>query len=91
MKNKTLTILAGTKVHLHKNSLLYVYKSTLNVNGQLGNEVEFLGDRLESYYDDVSGQYYGIYFHEAHPSTIDYAIIRNGTVSYTHLTLPTKA
>ncbi len=77
--SKSLTILAGTKVHLHKNSLLYVYKSTLNVNGQLGNEVEFLGDRLESYYDDVSGQYYGIYFHEAHPSTIDYAIIRNGT------------
>ena len=27
--SKTLTILAGTKVHLHKNSLLYVYKSTL--------------------------------------------------------------
>ena len=31
-------------------------------------------------YADVSGQYYGIYFHEALPSTIDYAIMKNGTV-----------
>jgi hypothetical protein len=30
-------------------------------------------------YDDIPGQYYGIYFHEALPSSIDYAIIKNGT------------
>ena len=76
---KTLTIQAGTQVHLHKNALLYVYKSTLNVYGASGNEVVFQGDRLEPEYDDVSGQYYGIYFQEARPSTIDYAIIKNGT------------
>ena len=76
---KTLTIPAGTNIHLHKQSLLYVYKSTLNIDGALGNEVVFQGDRLEANYDDVSGQYYGIYFHEARPSTINYAIIKNGT------------
>ncbi len=76
---KSLTIQAGTQVHLHKNALLYVYKSTLNIQGVLGNEVVFQGDRLEPYYDEVSGQYYGIYFHEAQPSSIDYAIIKNGT------------
>jgi len=76
---KTLTIPAGTNIHLHKQSLLYVYKSTLNIQGMLDNEVVFQGDRLEANYDDVSGQYYGIYFHEARPSTIDYAIIKNGT------------
>ena len=76
---KTLTIPAGTNIHLHKQSLLYVYKSTLNIDGVLGNEVVFQGDRLEANYDDVSGQYYGIYFHEARPSTINYAIIKNGT------------
>jgi len=76
---KSLTIQAGTQVHLHKNSLLYVYKSTLNIQGTLGNEVVFQGDRLELDYQDVTGQYYGIYFHQAKPSTIDYAILKNGT------------
>lgn len=76
---KTLNIPAGTQVHLHKNAIFYVYKSTLNIQGTLGNEVVFQGDRLEADYDDVSGQYYGIYFQEAKPSTIDYAILKNGT------------
>ena len=47
--------------------------------GTKGNEVVFQGDRLESFYKDVAGQYYGIYFQESEPSTIDYAIIKNGT------------
>ena len=76
---KTLTIQAGTHIYLHKNALLYNYKGTLNINGALGNEVTFQGDRLEALYDDVPGQYYGIYFQEARPSVIDYAIIKNGT------------
>lgn len=76
---KTLTIQAGTDIYLHKNSLLYVYKGTLDIQGQKDNEVTFQGDRLESFYDNVPGQYYGIYFHEARPSTINYAIIKNGT------------
>ena len=76
---KSLTIQAGTQVHLHKNSLLYVYKSSLNIQGSLGNEVVFQGDRLELDYQDVTGQYYGIYFQEAKPSTIEYAILKNGT------------
>ncbi len=76
---KSLTIQAGTQVHLHKNSLLYVYKSSLNIQGSLGNEVVFQGDRLELDYQDVTGQYYGIYFQEAKPSIIDYAILKNGT------------
>ncbi len=76
---KTLTIPAGTQIYLHKNAILYNYKGTLNINGTLGNEVVFQGDRLESWYDDVTGQYYGIYFHQARPSTINYTIIKNGT------------
>ncbi|MGV3632346.1 MAG: right-handed parallel beta-helix repeat-containing protein [Bacteroidota bacterium] len=76
---KSLTIPAGTQVHLHKNSILYVYKGSLHVEGAKDNEVVFQGDRLESFYDDVAGQWYGIYFHEAQPSDIDYAIIKNGT------------
>lgn len=76
---QTLNIQAGTQIYLHKNAILYNYKGTLNINGTYGNEVVFQGDRLESAYDDVAGQYYGIYFHEARESTINYAIIKNGT------------
>ena len=76
---KTLTIQAGTQVHLHKNSIFYVYKSTLNIVGIPGNEVVFQGDRLEQDYQDVAGQFYGIYFREARPCSIDYAILKNGT------------
>lgn len=76
---KTLNIQAGTDIYLHKNALLYNYKGTLNINGTYNNEVTFQGDRLDAAYDDISGQYYGIYFHEARPSTIRYAIIKNGT------------
>lgn len=75
---KTLTIQAGTDIYLHKNAWLFNYKGTLNIQGTLAEPVTFQGDRLESYYDDVAGQYYGIYFFEARPSTIDYAIIKNG-------------
>ena len=75
----SLTIPAGTKVHLHKNSLLYVRKGQLNVQGNLDNKVIFQGDRLEMFYQDVKGQYYGLYFEEAQPSQINHAIIKNGT------------
>jgi hypothetical protein len=76
---KTLNILAGTNIYMHKNAILYVYKSTLNIQGTLGNEVVIQGDRLEQDYQNVSGQFYGIYFQQARPCTIDYAIIKNGT------------
>lgn len=76
---KILTIQAGTDIFLHKNAILYNYKGTLNIMGAYNNEVTFQGDRLDAAYDDVSGQYYGIYFHEARPSIINYAIIKNGT------------
>lgn len=78
--NLTLTIPAGTEVYGHKNSRLLVYKSTLNISGNLGNEVTFQGDRLESFYDDVPGQWWGIHMIQAEESSIDYAVIKNGSV-----------
>lgn len=76
---KSLIIQPGTDIYLHKSALLYVYKGQLDIQGTIDNPVTFQGDRLESFYDDVSGQYYGIYFEKAQPSTINYAIIKNGT------------
>lgn len=78
-EGKTLTIPAGTQVYMHKNARLINYKGTLNINGELGNEVTFQGDRLESLYDDVAGQFYGIYMAYAKESRINYCNIKNGT------------
>jgi len=78
--NLNLTIPQGTDVYCHKNSTLLVYKSSLDIQGQLNNEVTFQGDRLESFYDDVSGQWWGIRLIEAQTSTINYTDIKNGSV-----------
>lgn len=77
--NTELIIQEGTKVHLHKNSLLYIREGSLQVNGTVDDKVIFEGDRLESFYEDVKGQYYGIYFEKAISSSINHAIIKNGT------------
>lgn len=82
--SKALTIPAGTDIYLHKNARLWIYKGELHIEGTYGNEVTFQGDRLESYYDDVAGQYHGIYFQQAISSTINHAIIKNG-ISGIHL------
>ena len=76
---KNLVIQQGTDVYLHKNSLLYVYKGSVDIQGTKDFPVTFQGDRLEAFYDDVAGQYYGLYFEEARTSTINHAIIKNGT------------
>ena len=78
--NLTLTIPAGTQIYGHKNATLFVYKSSLIVQGQLDNEVVFQGDRLESFYDDIPGQWRGIWLSQAKNCDIDYAIIKNGAV-----------
>lgn len=77
-EGQTLTIQAGTEIYLHNNSLIYVFKGALNIEGTKTDPVTLQGDRLEAAYDDVSGQYYGIYFQEALPSTINHTIIKNG-------------
>lgn len=78
---QVLDIQSGTRIHLHKDALLIVYKGTLNINGGSNEQDKVIieGDRLEPFYEDVKGQYYGIYFQEARSSTINNAIIKNGT------------
>lgn len=75
---ETLNIIAGTHIFLHKNSLIFNYKGTLNILGTKDNKVTMEGDRLESFYDDVQGQYYGIYMQEARPSVIEHLEQKNG-------------
>ena len=86
--NCMLTINAGTNIYLHKNSGILVGNPFVNtsggsikVNGTLGNEVTFQGDRLDAWYKDIPGQWDRIWLM---PGSIDneinYAIIRNGNI-----------
>jgi hypothetical protein len=78
-KSVTLDIQQGCKIHLYNNSVLYIKGGALNMNGTLNNKIIVQGTRPESSYQKIAGQYYGIYFHEALPSRISYAHIKNGT------------
>lgn len=75
----TLDVQQGCKIHLYNNSLLYVRKGALNMNGTINNKIIVQGTRPEASYQKIAGQYYGIYFHEALPSKISYTHIKNGT------------
>ena len=53
----SLTIEAGTQVHVHAGGGIYVDRGELHVNGELGQPVIFEGDRLEPEYADIAGQW----------------------------------
>ena len=85
---ETLIINEGCQIFLHKNSGILVGNpfiensgGTIKINGTLNNEVVFQGDRLDSWYEDIPGQWDRIWLL---PGSIDnqinYAIIRNGNV-----------
>ena len=81
-ENKILTINKGVKIHFHKNSGLLVEKgATLKVNGSLGEEVIFEGDRLEPGFSEIPGQWGTIWLRAGSKEhEIDYAIIKNNTI-----------
>jgi hypothetical protein len=74
-----LDVEQGCKIHLYNNSLLYIRRGSLNLNGTINNKIIIQGTRSEASYQKIAGQYYGIYFHEALPSKVNYAHIKNGT------------
>lgn len=84
----TLTINEGANIYLHKNSGIIVGNpftetngGSIQVNGTQGNEVTFQGDRLDSWYNEIPGQWDRIWIT---PGSIDneinYAIIKNGNI-----------
>ena len=77
-----LVINPGVKVYFHQNAGLWVYRyGTLQVNGTMGNEVVFQGDRREAEYADMPGQWDRIWINEGHTDNyINYAIIKNGFI-----------
>lgn len=79
---QTLIMNAGTKVYLHQNAGLWVYRyGTIKVNGTKGNEVLFQGTRREEDYADEPGQWDRIWINEGSAdNVINYAIIKNSYI-----------
>ncbi|PQJ82520.1 hypothetical protein [Polaribacter glomeratus] len=80
--NKTLTIEAGARVHFHNNSGLIIdKKATLKVNGTLAEKVIFEGDRLESGFSKIPGQWGTIWMRAgSKDNEINHAQIKNGII-----------
>lgn len=85
-EGETLTIPAGVKIYMHRNSRLYVM-GTLKMLGTKDDKIEMQGDRIDrriyvGTYDDVPGEWGGIYFfNTSHDNEIHYAVIKNGGLS----------
>ncbi len=82
-KGETLTIPAGARVYVHRDSRLFV-QGTLKINGTKTDSVIFQGDRLDPLvwigaYIDIPGQWGGLYFFkESYGNEINYAVFKNG-------------
>ncbi len=78
----SLTIENGCKIYMHKNSGMWIYKGgNLKVQGTKTSPVIFQGDRRESWYADVAGQWDRIWINEGSvDNEINYAIIKNGFI-----------
>ncbi|HKL07501.1 MAG TPA: hypothetical protein VJ896_01930 [Bacteroidales bacterium] len=78
--NSTLTIEPGTKLHFHKNSRLYVL-GTLIADGTFEQPIIFQGDRPEKDYEDVPGQWDGIWIMKGSSNNIlDFTEVKNAVI-----------
>lgn len=78
----TLTIQAGTQVHIHNGASIFV-EGTLRVEGgkDTTDWVIFQGTRLELGYEDVPGQWQGLHFlGSSSDNSIEGTIIQNASV-----------
>jgi len=75
---QTLTVKPGVRIYSHFGSTIYV-SGTLIIQGTEDEPVLISGDRLEVMYEDIPGQWSGIYFlNGSSNNSIDHAIIQNG-------------
>ncbi|WP_133576091.1 hypothetical protein [Pedobacter metabolipauper] len=82
-ENTTLTIQPGVKVLFHGNSGMLV-KGSLRASGNVSNPILFSSDRLESEYEELSGQWNGIHFYNSSTnSAIGYSLIKNAVIGIT--------
>jgi len=79
---KKLEIQEGTKIHFHDSSGIIVSKNaSIDVNGTIENPVIFQGDRLESFFAEIPGQWGSIWLtSESVNNKIHNAIIKNAVI-----------
>ena len=75
---EVLTIEPGVRVYLHRDAVFFV-GGTISVTGTLEDPVIFRGDRLEKMYEDIPGQWGGIYLMPgSRDNVFRHAVIRGG-------------
>lgn len=80
-EGKTLTMEKGTKVYFRKNSGMNFEKNSgLTINGALGEEVIFRGDRSDTKYDTLPANWNGIKMEEGSLLNMNYARVFGGNV-----------
>jgi len=76
--NAVLNLDPGVRVYLHRDAVFFV-GGTLLVNGTFDEPVYFRGDRLEKMYEDIPGQWGGIYLLAgSRDNMINHSVIRCG-------------
>ena len=76
----TLTIEAGANIHFHKNSRFYV-AGTVLADGKKEDPIVFQGDRVGNEYEDVPGQWDGIWLMpRSKDNVMDYVNIKNAVI-----------
>ena len=86
--SKTLICNQGVKVYFHQNSGLIINNNSkmevngsLNIDGQEETEITFQGDRLESDFDNIPGQWGQILFRaKSFGNKINYLNIKNASI-----------
>ncbi len=86
--NRTLTIDAGARLFFHANSgIIAANEASLKINGALSttdameNEVILEGDRLEPRFNDVAGQWFGIWLTAGSKNhELAYTTIKNASI-----------
>ena len=76
--SEVLTMDPGVRVYLHRDAIFAV-GGTLIANGEKDLPVTFAGDRLEKFYEDIPGQWGGIWFFAGSKDNyLNYTNIRSG-------------
>jgi len=76
-----LNIEEGAEFFVHRRAR-FIVEGTLNINGTAQNPVSFQGDRLESFFDELSAQWTGIELLRGSEATVNHALLRNGVYGF---------
>ena len=83
-----LTIEPGTRVHFATGGALLMFESTLEAIGTAADSITFQGDRLESFYNDLPGQWDGLQFSEGSKNNILEHVEISGAINSISVNFP---